>query len=398
MGAGGRSRTDGSTPNRRMELGRSKGDFVFFLFVPGFYLNFIANVSFLALVYEMFGVKISVPLSLAIFAASVYLLRWYVLGELRKLEWRGGYYVAEDFAGGGSRRILNACVPLVPGLNAVVVSRSLLEALDGGELEAVLKHEEGHIRYRHALFITTALAVFYFTFHDILKALDAYLGSPIALFPAGFAVGLALGLLLVNATLRSLEKEADHYAVVNGYSEELKKALSKIPERSGLLSRLLDPHPIRRARPGAIKGFEEPSWHIKVVAAPIFLMSLVFVAYFAQRLAGRISVAVVITLGPAFAFTAFLIALFTAYVVLYMHKALGVKPWDSRVVILAYYLGALIAIIFKLGAAGLIAAALAAPLLASRRLSEYLASLGPLLAITALGCLAVGLFGQVGFT
>ncbi len=91
--------------------------------------------------YEVFGGKVSAPLSLAIFAASIYLLKRYVLGELRKLDKRGGYYVAEGSAEGGGNKILNACMPLVPGLNAVVVSRSLAEALSGEELEAVLKHE-----------------------------------------------------------------------------------------------------------------------------------------------------------------------------------------------------------------------------------------------------------------
>lgn len=359
-------------------------DFTFFLFIPGFYLNFIANVSFVVMTHKMFGEKISAPLSLAIFAASVYLLRRYVLGELRKLEWRGGYYVAEDSAAGGGGKILNACVPLAPGLDAVVVSKSLLEALGDKELEAVLKHEEGHIRYRHALFITTALAAFYLTYHDILKALDAYLGSPAALLPVGLAVGFALGLLLINTTLRSLEREADHYAVVNGYSEELKNALSKIPQRPGLLSRLLDPHPLYHARAGVIEGLEEPSWHIRVIAAPVFLISLAYVAYFAQHLAGHVSVAVVITLGPALVFTAFLIALFTAYVVLYMHRALGVELWNSRVVILAYYLGTLITMLHGLGEVGLIATALTAPLLASRGLREYFALLAPLLIATAL--------------
>ena len=342
----------------------------------------------MVMAYEMFGKKISVPLSLAIFAVSIYFLKQYVLGELKRLERRGGYYVAEDSAAGGGGKILNACVPLVPGLDAVVVSKSLLEALDGGELEAVLKHEEGHIRYRHALFITTALAVFYFAYHDVLKLLDAYLGSPTALLPVGLAVGFALGLLLINTTLRSLEREADHYAVANGYSEELKDALSKIPARAGF-SRLFDPHPIYHARASAIEGFEEPSWHIRVVAAPIFLMSLAFIAHFAQSLAGHVSVAVVITLGPALVFTAFLIALFTAYVVLYMHKALGVELWNSRVVILAYYLGALITTLFKLGTAGFIAMTLAAPLLASRGLREYFTLLAPFLIIMALNFVAV---------
>ena len=97
----------------------------------------------MVMAYEMFGKKISVPLSLAIFAASVYLLRRYVLGELKRLERRGGYYVAEDSAARGGNKILNACVPLVPGLDAVVISRSLLEALGDRELEAVLKHEGG---------------------------------------------------------------------------------------------------------------------------------------------------------------------------------------------------------------------------------------------------------------
>lgn len=363
-------------------------DFTFFLLIPGFYLNFIANVSFVVMTHEMFGEKISAPLSLAIFAASVYLLRRYALGELRKLEWRGGYYVAEDSAAGGGGKILNACVPLAPGLDAVVVSKSLLEALGDKELEAVLKHEEGHIRYRHALFITTALAAFYLTYHDILKILDAYLGSPAALFPVGLAVGFALGLLYINTTLRSLEREADHYAVANGYSEELKNALSKIPQRPGLLSRLLDPHPLYRARAGAIEGFEGPSWHIRVIAAPVFLISLAFAAHFAQRLADRTGFAV-ITLGSALMLAAFLTALFTAYVVLYMHKALGVEPWDSRAAILAYYLGVLIATLFGLGTAGITAAALAAPLLASKGLREYFTLLAPLLIATALNFAAV---------
>ncbi len=55
---------------------------------------------------------------------------------------------------------------LVPGLNAVVVGRSLAEAHDDGELEAVFRHEEGRIRYRHALFITIALAALQVKFRN----------------------------------------------------------------------------------------------------------------------------------------------------------------------------------------------------------------------------------------
>ncbi len=238
------------------------------------------------------------------------------------------------------------------------------------------------------LFITVALAAFYITYNNILKTLSAYLGSPAALSLVGIAIGFAFGLLLISATFKGLEKEADHYAAVNGYSEKLRDPLSKIPARSGF-SRLFDPHPIYRARASAINGFEEPSWHVRAIAAPTFLMSLAFVAHFAQLLASRIGVAVLITLGPALMFAAFLTALFTAYVVLYVHKALGVKPWDSRVAILAFYLGALITTHFNLGTEGIIATTLAAPLLVSRGLRDYFILLAPFLIIMALNFTAV---------
>lgn len=242
---------------------------------------------------------------MVIFAALINLLSRYMLGELRRLDKRGGYYIAEDSTARGSGKILNACVPILPAPNAVVVIKSLLQALGDRELEAVLRHEEGHIRSRRPLFITTALAAFYFTYHNVDKALDAYLGSSVLHLSAGLAFGFTLGVLYINTTLRGLERKADHYATAHGYSEELKKALSRLPERSGLLSRLPDPHPIRRARAGAIEGFEAPSWHVKVIAAPVFLMSLTFAAHLAQRLADRTGIAV-ITLGLALMLTVFI--------------------------------------------------------------------------------------------
>ncbi|MEM0464432.1 M48 family metalloprotease [Pyrobaculum sp.] len=175
------------------------------------------------------------PLTLVIFAALINLLSRYMLGALGRFDKRGGYYIAEDSTARGSGKILNACVPILPALNAVVVSKSLLQALGDRELEAVLKHEEGHIGSRCPLFVTTALAAFYFTYHNVVKALDAYLGPSVLHLSAGLALGLALGVLYINTTLWGLERKADHYATANGYSEELKKALSRLPERSGLL-------------------------------------------------------------------------------------------------------------------------------------------------------------------
>ena len=113
-------------------------------------------------------------MALAALALSMHLVRRYVLNALGGLDRGDGYYVADDYAAG--RRILNACVPMIPGLRAIIVSRGLVEALSEEEVMAVVEHEEGHLRYNHPLLYTASLATFFSAYHVAFRAITDHLG------------------------------------------------------------------------------------------------------------------------------------------------------------------------------------------------------------------------------
>mgnify|MGYP001770716231 CR=1 FL=1 len=381
-----------------------KKDFIFFQYVPQIYLMLSMILSFTIIVFKIFSSSnlISIIVSLIILITAIYLIRRNVINALKYLDKRGNYYVAEDFIARSKRlsgrlhdvKVFNACVPIVPGLDVIVVSRSLAEALGEGELSAVVKHEEGHVRYRHVPFITVSLASLYFTYYIILKTVGDYLGlksQPGISFVIALGVGVPLGLLLIHTVMRGLEREADHHVVISGYSNELRSALSKIPHRTGLLNRLFDPHPIYYARPSELRDFDRLSWHVRLISPLIFLMSLSLTVYIAVHLTRFVRPMVVVMLSPAILFTVFIVALFIAYVVMYMHNALGIKPWDSRVMVITYYLITLMTILLKLGFAGFVTALIISPLVVYRNLREYLISLVPFLIIAVLNMVAVAI-------
>ena len=69
------------------------------------------------------------------------------------------------------------------------------------------------------------------------------------------------------------------------------------------------------------------SWHVRVVSPHVFLMSVAVAVHVAERSMEHMGALAVLAI-PVLAFTAFLTAVFAAYVVMSMHGVLGIEPWD----------------------------------------------------------------------
>ena len=141
----------------------SKFDIFYFRFVPSFYLSFLLGVSFNILFSNLFGSPyISALVSLVVIIGTLLGLKYNIVRVLSRLDRRDNYYVVEDTFVYKNQRVCdpNACVPIVPGVSAIIVGRSLVENLAEDELKAVIKHEEGHIVFHHPKIIVLSLIVF----------------------------------------------------------------------------------------------------------------------------------------------------------------------------------------------------------------------------------------------
>ena len=61
-----------------------------------------------------------------------------------------------------------------------------------------------------------------------------------------------------------------------------------------------------------------------------------------------------------------------------MHRVLGIEPWDSRIVVLVYFLGTFLSTVLGLGLEGFVASMVVPPLLLYHGdLRRYVAALAP---------------------
>ncbi|MEJ2056973.1 MAG: M48 family metallopeptidase [Desulfofustis sp.] len=151
-------------------------------------------------------------------------------------------------------RIITAGVlGLLPGLRYIMLTPALIQNLDLGELEAVMAHEIGHVKYRHLLLYVLLIAGFSL-FAGFLAEPILYLSLSMDwlyalmardLVSADTIVTLAGGLPLLVLLLfyfrfvfgyfiRNFERQADIYVIkVLGSSRQLISAFNKILVASG---------------------------------------------------------------------------------------------------------------------------------------------------------------------
>ena len=119
-------------------------------------------------------------------------------------------------------------VGLKPGDSTIVVTEGLLEALDGGELEAVLAHEVAHLANRDAA-VMTAVSAPRVLGEVVVGGSSTNLGLlwlvgwPLGLIPLGIGTGLT------QTVSRYREFSADRgSAILTGAPEQLMSALVKL--------------------------------------------------------------------------------------------------------------------------------------------------------------------------
>ncbi|WP_069806817.1 M48 family metalloprotease [Vulcanisaeta thermophila] len=365
------------------------------MFIPQFWLSFFIGLAFDVLFYNMFrnGV-VSLIVSLLIIALTLVLVRRDVAAKLRELEHRENYYVADDSVSTryGGKPVLNACVPIAPGINAIVISRSFINVLSNDELLAVIKHEEGHIKYNHVKMLILALMAFYLFYYEAWLLLEPLLASDLLAYPLIYAVGVFVALILIHTFMKQLESEADALVVTHGMVHAFKRALSKVPERGGL-ARLFDPHPIRGSRPVSINVDSIP-WHLKVLAPYLALLVTTLSISVTEALAHVIPGSFLALFAVLFASSAFILLLLISYIGMLMYKAVGIGLSDARVILMLYYLLSLLPFLTPirpiihvnqaLYGAYYLVITLTSPLIMYRDLGKYLRSLIPFVIIYAL--------------
>lgn len=148
-----------------------------------------------------------------------------------------------------------AAVGFFPPFRYLFISRGLLDCLEDEELEGVIAHEIGHVRYRHLLLYFVMLSAYLQVVYSACGELLPYAG-PLAQAGVAFAA-LALFVRFIFAFFsRHLERQADLSALaLCGNARGLCRALEKLGQVYGN---------IRNA----------PSWHHLGIAARVsFLRS-----------------------------------------------------------------------------------------------------------------------------
>ena len=166
--------------------------------------------------------------------------------------------------------VANAAVAgLVPWSRQIFLTEALLKHFSGDEIEAVVAHEFGHIRYKHILtylmFLTT-----YFLSYAIYYI---YIGQPLesALYTTSLlpAIGLVLFIslyfvIIFRALSRRFEHQADLYAVaLTGKPDALQLALVRlaylnyVPRSIQRLFELFQTHPSVDRRIELIERFKK---------------------------------------------------------------------------------------------------------------------------------------------
>ncbi len=177
-------------------------------------------------------------------------LKDHLISFCRKQNFEARLYIWPLYEG----RIITAGVlGLLPGLRYIMLTPALLQNLDVGELEAVMAHEIGHVKYRHLLLYVLLIGGFSlfagFLAEPILYLLLSmdWIFSLMArdIVSADTIVTLAGGLPLLVLLLlyfrfvfgyfiRNFERQADLYVIkVLGDSRQLVGAFNKILIASG---------------------------------------------------------------------------------------------------------------------------------------------------------------------
>ncbi|MFQ6041708.1 MAG: M48 family metalloprotease [Candidatus Poribacteria bacterium] len=198
-------------------------------------------------------------------------------------------------------KIANAGVSgLLPGSRSIFMTDYLLESFSHDEIETIIAHEFGHIKYRHIhVYLMFSLAYFlcYLFFYGYAQPfLAKFVGSgPIASAAITISFFYLYFVLLFRYFSRKFERQADLYAVeITGKPEVFKEALWRLSEVNYIprvmkrLSEILHTHPsinrrlefINRMMSGArdVLRYKKPLVEAKLVlfATPILFALLIF--------------------------------------------------------------------------------------------------------------------------
>jgi Zn-dependent protease with chaperone function len=159
----------------------------------------------------------------------------------------------------GGRNIANAGVTgLLPGSRSVFLTDTLLHRLSADEIEAIIAHEFGHIKYMHIpayMVFTIGYLVFTsFIYAIILPFTEKYAISGVlsTLLGAIFAIIIFLiyFIFIFRYLSRRFERQADFYAISTiGNPEVFKRALFKVasinhlPMQNSRFGNILRTHP-----------------------------------------------------------------------------------------------------------------------------------------------------------
>jgi len=158
----------------------------------------------------------------------------------------------------GGRMVNAAMAGLLPMFRYVFLTSSLLESFTIDEIETVVAHEFGHIKYRHML-AYLAISIGYLAFYAVLYICFLPIIEKLHLGAAADAFLFASATLLIFYTYfififrflsRKFERQADLYAVdITEKPEVFKNALRKlaainyVPRRGARLLELIKTHP-----------------------------------------------------------------------------------------------------------------------------------------------------------
>ena len=159
----------------------------------------------------------------------------------------------------GSRALTAAMLGMLPRLRYLLITPALINTLSMPQLEAVVAHEAGHLRYRHMLLYTLLFLGYLVVLFALSAPLNAFLnfwlylmagtqtgtdlilqyGSKDAFWSVVFSLPMLLALLLylrfvLGFFMRHAERQADFFALdIMQSPEPLCQALERIADLSG---------------------------------------------------------------------------------------------------------------------------------------------------------------------
>ena len=235
------------------------------------YTPFLADYTYLPLALMMaliFLAYIYAPLLLGFIWRTVPLADVNLRNKLHRLAVRDDIKY-KNIVVWQTESVANAAVAgIVPGSRQIFLTEALLKHFSDDEIEAVVAHEFGHIRYKHILTYLMFL-VAYFLSYSIYYI---YIGQPLesllstsSLLPAvGLVFFISLYFVIIfRALSRRFEHQADLYAVaLTGKPEALQLALARlaylnyIPHSIQRLFELFQTHPSIDRRIELIQRFK----------------------------------------------------------------------------------------------------------------------------------------------